>query len=308
VTSLGSARTEGDSWDLASSVGATATMVAAARALASRGPDPLLDDPFAEPLVRGVAHPFFTRMLDGEIPFDTQDVPFTLQQRREQIAVRTRFFDDFFVSATNAGIRQAVILAAGLDARAYRLPWPAGTVAFEVDQPEVIAFKNATLAQLGAEPTAERRTVGIDLRDDWPMALRDTFFDTTAPTAWIAEGLLHYLPPEAQDRLLDNITELSAPGSRLATENITDMSLLTDERARALRSGWRKHGLNIDVADLMWDGARRQAADHLASAGWRVTQHTTEQLYEANGFALPDNELIVVFRGAISYVTADLPS
>jgi methyltransferase (TIGR00027 family) len=306
VTSLGSARTEGDSWDLASSVGATATMVAASRALASRGPDPLLDDRFAEPLVRGVAHPFFTRMLDGEIPFDTDDVPFTLQQRREQITVRTRFFDDFFVRATNAGIRQAVILAAGLDARAYRLPWPAGAVVFEVDQPEVIAFKNATLAQLGAEPTADRRAVGIDLRDDWPMALRDNFFDTTAPTAWIAEGLLPYLPPEAQDRLLDNIAELSAPGSRLATENITDMSLLTDERARALRSGWRKHGLNFDVADLMWDGPRRQAADHLASAGWRVTQYTTEQLYEANGFALPDHELIVAFRGAISYITADL--
>ena len=307
MTSLGSARTEGDSWDLASSVGATATMVAASRALASREPDPLLDDRFAEPLVRAVAHPFFTRMLDGEIPFDTEDVPFTLQQRREQIAVRTRFFDDFFLTATNAGIQQAVILAAGLDARAYRLPWPAGTVVFEVDQPEVIAFKNAALAQLGAEPTVERRAVGVDLRDDWPTALRDNFFDATAPTAWIAEGLLPYLPPEAQDRLLDNITALSAPGSRLATENIIDMSPFTDERARALRTGWRKHGLNIDVADLVWDGPRRQAADHLTSAGWRVTRYTSEQLYEINGFALPDHEVIAAFRRAISYISADLP-
>jgi methyltransferase (TIGR00027 family) len=306
VSSLGSARTEGDSWDLTSSVGATATMVAASRALASREPDPLLDDRFAEPLVRAVAHPFFTRMLDGEIPFDKEDMPFTLQQRREQIAVRTRFFDEFFLAATTAGIRQAVILAAGLDARAYRLVWPAGTVVFEVDQPEVIAFKTATLAQLGAEPTAERRAVGIDLRDDWPTALRDNFIDTSAPTAWIAEGLLPYLPPEAQDRLLDNITALSTPGSRLATENITDMSPFTDERARALRSGWRKHGLDIDVADLVWDGPRRQAADHLTSTGWRVIRYTTEQLYAANGFALPDNEVVAAFRGAISYISADL--
>jgi len=306
VSSLGSARTEGDSWDLASSVGATATMVAASRALASGGPDPLLDDRFAEPLVRAVAHRFFTRMLDGEIPFGTEDVPFTLQQRREQIAVRTRFFDDFFLTATSAGIGQAVILAAGLDARAYRLPWPAGTVVFEVDQPEVIAFKNRTLAQMGAEPTAERRAVGIDLRDDWPTALRDNFFDTTAPTAWIAEGLLPYLPPEAQDRLLDNITALSAPGSRLATENITDMSAFTDERARALRGGWRKHGLDIDVADLVWQGPRRQAADHLTSSGWRATRYTTEQLYAANGFALPDHEVLATFRRAISYICADL--
>jgi methyltransferase (TIGR00027 family) len=306
VSSPGQARTEGDSWDLASSVGATATMVAASRALASRGPDPLLDDRFAEPLVRAVGHPFFTRMLDGEIPLDNDDAPLTLQQRSEQMTVRTRFFDDFLLTATNAGIRQAVILAAGLDARAYRLPWPAGTVVFEVDQPEVIAFKTATLAQLGAEPTAERRAVGIDLRDSWPIALRDSFFDDTAPTAWIAEGLLPYLPPAAQDGLLDNITALSASGGRLATENITDMGVFTDERARSMRAAWRKHGLDIDVADLVWFGPRRPAAEHLASKGWQVTQHTTEQLYEANGFELPDHEMLADFRRAISYITADL--
>ena len=303
---LGSARSDGDSWDLRSSVGATATMVAASRALASREPDPLLDDRFAEPLVRAVGHPFFNRMLDGEIPLDTEDVPFTEQQRREQIAVRTRFFDDFFLAASTAGIRQAVILAAGLDARAYRLPWPADTVVFEVDQPEVIAFKTATLTQLGAEPTADRRAVSIDLRNDWPTALRDNFFDTTKPTAWIAEGLLPYLPPEAQDRLLDNITALSAASSRLATENITDMSPFTDERARAWRSSWRKHGLDIDVADLVWDGPRRQAGEHLTSRGWRVTLHTTEQLYAANGFALPEHEAIAAFRRAISSISAEL--
>jgi methyltransferase (TIGR00027 family) len=306
MSSGGGARAEGDSWDLASSVGATATMVAAARALASREPDPLLDDRFAEPLVRAVGHPFFTRMLDGDIPLDDKDVPLSMQQRREQMAVRTRFFDDFFAAATTAGIRQAVILAAGLDARAYRLAWPAGTVVFEVDQPEVIAFKSTTLAQIGAEPTAERRAVGVDLRDDWPTALRENFFDATVPTAWIAEGLLPYLPPEAQDRLLDNITELSAPGSRLATENIADMGVFTDERARAFRNAWRKHGLDFDVADLVWSGPRRQSGEHLTSTGWRVTQYATEELYEVHGFAVPDNEVLKEFRGAVTYLSAEL--
>ena len=306
MSSFSSARTEGDSWDLASSVGATATMVAASRALASREPDPLLDDRFAEPLVRAVGHPFFVRMLDGELPLDDDDSPMTLQQRREQITVRTRFFDDFFEAATSAGIRQAVILAAGLDARPYRLRWPSGTVVFEVDQPEVIAFKSDTLARIGAEPTAERRTVGIDLRDDWPTALRNNGFDTTAPTVWIAEGLLPYLPPEAQDRLLDNITTLSAPGSRLATENITDMSVFTDERARAMRSTWRKHGLDIDVAELVWLGARRPAGDHLAATGWDVTHYPTEQVYAKYGFVVPDNEILKEFRHAISYLSAEL--
>lgn len=306
MSSTDSARTEGDSWDLASSVGATATMVAASRALASREPDPLLDDRFAEPLVRAVGHPFFTRMLDGQIPLDSDDSPMTLQQRREQMTVRTRFFDDFFRAATAAGARQAVILAAGLDARAYRLAWPAGTVVFEVDQPEVISFKTDTLARLGAEPTAERRTVAIDLRDDWPTALRDSGFDTNSPTAWIAEGLLPYLPPEAQDRLLDNITALSAPGSRLATENITDMSVFTDERARAMRNTWRQHGLDIDVAELVWLGARRPAAEHLADTGWSVTRHPTEQVYADYGFVVPDNEILKEFRHAISYLSAEL--
>jgi len=306
VSSLNSARAEGDSWDLASSVGATATMVAASRALASRDPDPLLDDRFAEPLVRAVGHSFFVRMLDGQIPLDNDDMPMTLQQRREQIAVRTRFFDDFFQAATTAGIRQAVILAAGLDARAYRLRWPAGTVVFEVDQPEVIAFKTDTLARLGAEPTAEHRTVGIDLRDDWPTALRNSGFDTASPAAWIAEGLLPYLPPEAQDRLLDNITALSAPGSRLATENITDMSVFTDERARAMRNTWRRHGLDIDVAELVWPGARRPAAEQLAATGWEVTHYPTEQVYAKYGFVLPENEILAEFRHAISYISAEL--
>ncbi|OBH88195.1 class I SAM-dependent methyltransferase [Mycobacterium sp. E2989] len=306
MSSLGSARTEGDSWDLASSVGATATMVAASRALASRGPDPLLDDRFAEPLVRAVGHPFFVRMLDGQIPLDSDDMPLTLQQRREQIAVRTKFFDDFLTSATSTGIRQAVILAAGLDARAYRLDWTAGTVVYEVDQPEVIAFKGDTLARMGAEPTAERRTVGIDLREDWPTALRDKGFDTAAPTAWIAEGLLPYLPPQAQDRLLDSITALSAPGSRLATENITDMGVFSDERARAMRTAWRKHGLDIDVAELVWQGERQIAGEHLAATGWAVTRYPTEELYADYGFVVPDNEILRQFRHAITYVSAKL--
>ncbi|MGZ4525905.1 MAG: class I SAM-dependent methyltransferase [Mycobacterium sp.] len=306
MSSLGSARTEGDSWDLASSVGATATMVAASRALASREPDPLLDERFAEPLVRAVGHPFFVRMLDGQIPLDSDDMPLTLQQRREQIAVRTRFFDDFLTSATSAGIRQAVILAAGLDARAYRLAWSAGTVVYEVDRPEVIAFKSDTLARIGAEPTAERRTVGIDLRDDWSKALRNSGFDTTTPTAWIAEGLLPYLPPQAQDRLLDGITALSAPGSRLATENITDMGVFADERARAMRTTWRKHGLDIDVAELVWHGPRQPAGEHLAATGWVVTPYPTEQLYTDYGFVIPDNEILKEFRHAITYISAEL--
>ena len=300
---LGSARTQWDSWDLASSVGATATFVAARRALASRGPEALIDDRFAEPLVRAVGHDFFTRLLDGEIAWD--DTSFSEQQVREQIAVRTRFFDDFFLDATAAGLRQAVILAAGLDARAYRLPWPAGTLVFEIDQPKVIEFKTTTLAGLGAAPATEWRAVGIDLRDDWPTALRASSFDIDQPTAWIAEGLVMYLPPEAQNRLLDSITVLSASGSRIATEQLPDMSAFTDDRSRAWRQRWRQYGLDIDGAELVWDGERSDVGEYLGSNGWQVSIHTAHELYGANGFEFPGDGAVASF-GSFDYLIAEM--
>src|ERR1700738_5103278 len=230
-------RTDNDTWDLATSVGATATMVAAARAIATKADNPLINDRFAEPLVRAVGVDCLTKLAPGELAaadVDDDESGWKLEHMPEAMAVRTRFFDSFFLAATHAGIRQAVILASGLDARAYRLDWPAGMTVFEVDQPQVIAFKTTTLADLGAEPTADRRAVAGDLRNDWPAALIEAGFDHTQPTAWIAEGLLGYLPPEAQDRLLDNISALSADGSRLATEAIPDMPEVDEGKARGL--------------------------------------------------------------------------
>src|ERR1700760_2861025 len=157
-------RHDGDSWDLASSVGATPPGGAPRRAMASKGPNPLIDDPFAEPLVNAVGVDAFIRMMNGEVELSDDDPAFTPQRLSEGMAVRTRFFDAFFLEAAEAGVRQAVILASGLDTRAYRLRWPAGTVLYEIDQPQVIEFKTRTLADLGAAPAVDRRTVAIDLR------------------------------------------------------------------------------------------------------------------------------------------------
>jgi len=297
-------RTDGDSWGPASSVGATATMVAASRAVASQGPDPLLDDPWADPLVRAAGLDIFIRIIDGKIDFE-EDALLNRKTRVQQMAVRTRFFDNFFTGSTEDGVRQAVILASGLDTRAYRLPWPAGTVVYEIDQPQVIAFKTDTLAGLGAEPTAHRRTIAIDLRDDWPAALREGGFDVTAPTAWSAEGLLPYLPPEAQDRLFDNITALSAPGSRLATEHVPDPNAFTDERLTRITERWRSFGFNLDAADLFYQGERSVVVDYLSTHGWQVTAHPAKELYARNGFEFPEDELTAAF-GDMSYVEATL--
>ncbi|BCP07096.1 class I SAM-dependent methyltransferase [Mycobacterium paraintracellulare] len=297
-------RAEGDSWGPAHSVGATATMVAASRAVASKGPDALLDDPLADPLVRAVGLDPFIRIIDGEIDFE-DDPLFNRRARAEQITVRTRFFDDFFLDATNAGIKQAVILASGLDTRAYRLRWPAGTVVYEIDQPDVIAFKTDTLAGLGAAPTAQRRTISIDLRDDWPAALRDGGFDVTQPTAWSAEGLLPYLPPDAQDRLFDNITALSAPGSRVATEHVPDPDAFSDERLRRISERWQRFGFDLNAADLFYRGERNVVVDYLNGHGWQVSAHSARELYARNGFEFPEDEMAATF-GELSYVAATL--
>jgi methyltransferase (TIGR00027 family) len=297
------ARTEGDTWDLASSVGATATAVAASRAVASQGPDALLDDPFAEPLVRAVGLDTYVRMIDGEL-FNEDDPLMNRKTMSEQIAVRTRYFDDFFTAAAEAGLRQAVILAAGLDTRGYRLPWPVGTVVFEVDQPEVIKFKTSTLHRLGAVPTATHKTVAVDLRDDWPTALRGAGFDPAQATAWIAEGLLVYLPPDAQDRLFDNITALSAPGSRLATEHM-DMESMPDDWAEKLDERSRRVGSDIKLSELFYSGDRNTAGEYLLSHGWQVTTRSTAEAFAGNGFLLPDDELTRL-TGDSGYLSATL--
>jgi methyltransferase (TIGR00027 family) len=283
-------RTDNDTWDLATSVGATATMVAAARAVATKADNPIIHDQFAEPLVRAVGVDFLTRWASGDLDaadVDADDSTWKLQQMPDAMAARTRFFDAFFADATRSGIRQAVILASGLDARAYRLDWPTGTTVFEVDQPEVIAFKTQTLSDLGASPTTDRRTVAIDLRNDWPAALTEAGFDRTQPTAWIAEGLLGYLPPEAQDRLLDNIAALSAEGSRLATEAIPDVPEVDQEKARELMQQatdqWRAHGFDLNFEELGYQGDRNDVAEYLNGLGWRSTGQPMSQLLAEHG-------------------------
>ncbi|MBP2453966.1 class I SAM-dependent methyltransferase [Mycolicibacterium lutetiense] len=295
-------RTEGDSWDLANSVGATATGVAASRALATKQTDPLIDDPFADALVRAVGLGHSIRLADGEVCVEG-DLMLDKQRMCEQIAVRTRFFDDFFADAGRAGIRQAVILASGLDTRAYRLDWPAGSVVFEVDQPAVLEFKTRTLTGLGAEPAAELYTVPVDLRDDWPKALRDNGFDPQVPTAWIAEGLLIYLPPEAQDRLLANITALSAPGSRLATEHM-DAASLTGKWSERVTEWSKKVGSDVDLMDLFYSGERTAARDHLTALGWDATVQPTRAAYESHGFPYPEE--LADLAGDSGYLSATL--
>jgi methyltransferase (TIGR00027 family) len=288
-------RTDNDTWDLATSVGATATMVAAARAIATNADEPLIDDRFAEPLVRAVGVDFLTKWATGEIDpaeFEDNEASWGLRYMPYAMAARTQFFDAFFAAASAAGIRQAVILASGLDSRAYRLEWPAGTTLYEIDQPQVIAFKRTELSRFGAAPTTELKSVAIDLRDDWVAALTGAGFDPQQPSAWIAEGLLGYLPPEAQDSLLDAVTELAATGSMIGIEAIPDHSDINQDEARErmkeATEKWREFGFDLDFSELTFTGERNDVAEYLDARGWRTDGIPMSALLAEKGYpAMP---------------------
>jgi methyltransferase (TIGR00027 family) len=303
------ARTDNDTWDLATSVGATATMVASGRARATRAA--LIDDRFAEPLVRAVGVDFFTRWAIGELDCADVDVPgapWGMQRMTDMLAACTRYIDAFFSAAQKnggaAGIRQVIILAAGLDARGYRLRWSPGTTVFEIDQPQVIEFKTATIGALGADPTADVRAVPVDLRHDWPSALQQAGFDTGQPAAWAAEGLLGFLPADAQDRLLDNITALSADGSQLVAEVFLN-SAANQQALNGATQKWRDNGLDIALDNLGFPGDRSDVATYLEDRGWQPVRMPLNQLLADNGLPLQSTDQDAPF-GKNYYCTAVL--
>jgi methyltransferase (TIGR00027 family) len=264
-----SLRTTGDSWTITELVGATALGVAAARAVETAGPEPLIRDEFARPLVSS-AGPAWARLADPELGWLDGDEHGQRVHRLgvDYQAVRTHFFDEYFGNAVGAGIRQVVLLAAGLDSRAYRLDWPASTTVYEIDQPKVLEYKTEILASHGASPTAERRPVPVDLREDWPAALAAAGFDRGQPTAWLAEGLLPYLPSDAQDRLFEMVTALSAPGSRIAVEAFGLNSRGNTQRWQRMRE---RLGLDVNVEALTYhEPDRSDAAAWLRDHGWQV--------------------------------------
>jgi methyltransferase (TIGR00027 family) len=278
-------------WDLVSAIGATATLAAAARAHSTNADPPLINDPYAEPLVRAVGIDHFIGWATGTR--DASQVGETagigIELLTGIVTARTRFFDEFLSRATASGIRQVVILASGLDTRGYRLGWPLDTVIFEIDVPDVLSFKAKILAELGAQPSADIRHIAVDLRDGWPKELQEAEFRPNLPSAWIAEGLLPFLPPDAQDRMLDDITRLSFPGSQLACE----VEPISADTARP--EAIRPPGRALAEADHSEQGteyltsraARRDVATYLNARGWRSNSIDLLDLLTAAGIPKP---------------------
>ncbi|KAA8967366.1 class I SAM-dependent methyltransferase [Mycobacterium sp.] len=279
-------RTDHDTWDITESVGATALEVAAARAVETDSADPLIRDPFARMFVDAAGEGIWSlfadpALLDGVDP----EVAALVRAMVDFMAVRTVFFDEFFLAAARAGIAQMVILASGLDSRVWRLPWPDGITVFEVDQPQVLDFKQATLRRHGAHPATRLVSVPVDLRHDWPRALRDAGFDPAEPTGWSAEGLLRYLTPADQDSLFERIHAHSAVGSRLATNAVGAEALEPHrlarqrDRMRRLRSAAARlvNADVVDVEELWYPQERTDVGDWLAAHGWDASTSTLHE-------------------------------
>lgn len=290
------ARTDSDSWNLKTGVGTTATLVAAARAVATKNPDPLIHDPFAEALVRAVGFKLFTEVVDGVMDFTEIGAGWM----PSYFGIRSRAFDDFLEEACRAGIRQAVILASGPDCRAYRLTWPSTMAIYEVDQPEVVDWKERILSNHACSTSAGQHScVGIDLRHDWPSALRQAGFQDSKPTAWIVEGLLvGYLPPAAHDKILDEITALSAPESRIMADHF---DIQTPEVLKNtlddLHDMWSERDETLNLRGLTFAGPHDDPAVYLAARGWVTRNLHLADLFRAAGRDVPSpTELPMVAR------------
>ncbi|WP_101830031.1 SAM-dependent methyltransferase [Frankia canadensis] len=271
-----------DDWDIATGVGVTALGAASARAIETHRPDAMIDDPYAEEFVRAARLPQPMPTTPEELA--AMSPPGSWMPGWRYMGVRTRFFDDYLATALDAGLRQTVILAAGLDTRAFRLGWHEGSAVFEVDQPRVLSFKLSVLRRRQATPACRHRVVPVDLREEWAGPLRTAGFEPVAATAWLIEGLLPYLDADAERRLLTTVDALSAPGSQVAIEDARRIGqALSDDEYAASRERY-----GVDLRDLVHedDPRVRDAAAMLGRLGWKVSTETITAAAERYGHPL----------------------
>ncbi|OBG21021.1 SAM-dependent methyltransferase [Mycobacterium sp. 852002-51057_SCH5723018] len=271
-------------WNPATGDGLATTFDAVVRVVATN--KGLIADPFAEPLVRAAGVEYFARVIDDQrYAADDGDHPTTTGLIHMQAAFG-RFLDEFLAASGRSGLRQVVILGSGLDTRPYRLWWPRGTTVYEIDRPEVLDFKAEVLAGLQATPAVSRREIGADLRQDWLTALHRAGFDAAQPTVWVAEQLLvGLLPPDAQNRLLREVTESSAAGSRFAADHMAIWTPARQQAREAFVDSWRQTGLEVDLASLTYPGEYGHVPEYLGAHGWETVERNVVELFAEVGLS-----------------------
>ncbi|WP_329455261.1 SAM-dependent methyltransferase [Streptomyces sp. NBC_01497] len=277
---------DGGAAELPAGVSWTGLMTAHMRAVESGRADALFDDPLATALVKAVGH---ANHADGgaALPTGPDEGAGELSEMWYMLStflgVRTRYYDEVVTAAADAGVRQVVILAAGFDARAYRLGLPDDTTLFEVDTEPVLRFKERVLAGTDLTSTVRREAVPADLRGPWHQALTRAGFVPGLPTMWLVEGLFMYVAPDACDALLDRLTRLSGPGSRIALEYYESAPRLQDTGAR----GAVEEAVADYVLSFFQAGPGRPPAAWLAERGWRSEVTTLAREISARGRRIP---------------------
>lgn len=276
---LGTIAATPDATGVDGGVGLTALLVAAARSIETHRRDSLARDLYAEHFVRAAPACSGWPVRIEQVPDGDADPLWGRFAR--YFGLRTRVLDDFVVRSVLAGARQVVLLGAGLDTRAFRLDWPSDCVFYEIDRAGVLAFKHRVLAEAAAVPKAKRVPVAVDLRDDWATALTGAGFDASAPSVWLAEGLLFYLPAAAETYLMDTVDLLAAGGSALAFEAKLEADLMA-YRDSATYTATRER-IGIDLLDLFDRGPRPDSAGRLAARGWSASTHTPFEFTRRHG-------------------------
>jgi methyltransferase (TIGR00027 family) len=285
-------------WDVITGVGITALGVASARAIETHRADAMIDDPYAAAFVRAVPLPYPMPTTPQELERLSPSGSWVRTWR--YMGVRTRYFDDFCARAGKAGIRQVVILAAGLDARPFRMTWAPRTSIYEIDRPAMLDFKRGVLDQLTAKANCDHHLVAADLREDWKDPLRAAGFDDGAATAWLIEGLMPYLPPSAASGLLKDVDSLSAPGSQVAIEDAENISLALPD----IEYRWAALQYGTDLRDPILHDDNHDAAEVLRALGWTTETEPIGVVANRYGHAL-DPRLDATAE-ASRFVTAEL--
>jgi methyltransferase (TIGR00027 family) len=228
---------------------ATAAWTASVRALESTRTDALFTDPWAAALAGPAGEAWISQRAPDSV---------------QPIVLRTRFFDDFLLqSIQHSAIQQVVLMAAGLDTRAYRLPWPESTRLFELDQAPVLEHKEMVLVAAGARAMCVRTCLAADLTLPWEQALMKSGFSSHQPSIWLLEGFLFYLPCEVLEQVLKAVSSLSAPGSRLGFD-IINRAVLT--------SPWTQAWVDMQAkSGAPWIGVLDDPESYLAELGWQVS-------------------------------------
>jgi methyltransferase (TIGR00027 family) len=230
-------------------LGTTARWTAAIRAKETERQDALIKDPWAAALAgkEGMAW---------------------IEERTEEsvlpILLRTRYFDDFLqrIAAEN-DLRQIVLMAAGMDTRAYRLSWPENTRLYELDQPAVLQTKGEILRAVDAVPSCERVSIEVDLSGPWEEKLIQVGFVPEELSGWLLEGFLFYLPTSALSPIFDTINHLTSIGSWMGFDIVNSITL-----THPLTRHWVEMQAKSGAP---WLGTMDDPIGYLAGLGWSAS-------------------------------------